>query len=186
MTKQSIFVIALLLAVMSVNLRSQELDTQLALTAIKTEQFKIIGSAKFTVLFWDIYESQLLTTSGKFPVNAKQEKVLFEINYLRDIRAQELIERTIEQWQHIGLETKDYQHYVPQLARLWPDISRGDKLSLLIEGSRSSFYFNDQHIGDIVHDRFGQQFIDIWLSPNTSEPTLRRKLLGEVKNESLI
>lgn len=163
------------------NVNSQALSEQTLITVIEAEPLKTVGTATFSVLFWDVYKSRLLTTSGIYPTSNNNGKVLFEIHYLKDIARKELIKRTIDQWQHIGLPSSDYQAYISQLQRIWPNIKAGDKLSLLIESSRSRFYFNDRHIGDIQQATFGQVFIDIWLSPKTSQPKLRRQLLGEKK-----
>ena len=62
---------------------------------------------------------------------------------------------------------------------MWPNIVNGDSLALLIQNDKSTFYFNDRHLGVIEDANFGQLFIDIWLSQNTSQPTLRIELLGD-------
>lgn len=146
--------------------------------ALNKSNFKIVGQAKFSVLFWDIYESTLLTTSGSYPIKNQQHQLLFEINYLKDISSNELIKRTKQQWQHIGIPANNYQAYIPELKRLWPDISKGDTLSLVIQNQHSVFYFNQQYLGIINDPVFGQRFIDIWLAKNTSQPKLRIQLLG--------
>lgn len=141
-----------------------------------------VGRAKFSVMFWDIYDSRLYTTTGKYPVEQDNENVAFEITYLKDIDREDLITRTVEQWEHIGLNQDEFAHYVPLLESIWPNIKAGDSLRLLIEGSRSHFYFNQEHIGSIESTDFGQKFIDIWLSSNTSQPKLRAQLLGHKKS----
>ncbi len=136
-----------------------------------------VGSAKFTIMFWDIYDSRLYTSTGKYPVQLESEKLVFEITYLKDIDKDDLIERTAEQWQHIGVNEEVFRKYLPSLKDIWPDIKAGDSLSLLVEGEQSYFYFNQQLIGSLAHQDFGQQFIDIWLSTKTSQPQLRAQLL---------
>jgi len=151
--------------------------------ALNKSNFKIVGKAKFSVLFWDIYESALLTTSGNYPITNQQHQLLFEINYLKDISSNELIKRTEQQWQHIGIPANNYQAYIPELKRLWPDISKGDTLSLIINNQHSVFYFNQQYLGIINDPVFGQRFIDIWLAKNTSQPKLRLQLLGNTTDD---
>ena len=143
-----------------------------------------VGSAKFTVLFWDIYQSALYSPTGQFneeihiKSNKLKQPLLFEIQYLRDISVDDLLARTIEQWQHLGMEDKDYAPYLPQLKKIWPDIKKGDRLALLLQQDSSIFYFNDRFAGDINNPLFGQQFLAIWLAENTSQPKLRRQLIG--------
>lgn len=152
-------------------------------STIDTQDFVSIGEATFSILFWDLYKSQLLTTSGKYPVVLETDKVLFTINYLADISSDDLINRTIEQWDHLGIRPEQYLIYLPELKSMWPDIQEGDSLSLLIHQGRSVFYFNQQYIGVINPTGFGQIFLAIWLSENTSEPNLRRELLGSITHE---
>ena len=145
---------------------------------ISTQRFSLLGETTFSIFFWDLYKSKLMTTSGQYPINLLHDSLLFHIRYLADISRKDLIKRTVEQWQHLGFEQTDYQHYLADLNRLWPDIKAGDSLALFVRQNHSSFYFNNKFLGDINDPRFGQVFIDIWLSEQTSQPELRRALLG--------
>lgn len=136
-----------------------------------------VGKAKFSVLFWDIYQSRLLSPSGRFEKTKKN--YIFEITYLRDISKNDLLARTVEQWQHLSFDKEQYQGYITKLEDLWPNIKAGNSLSLWVKPNTSEFYFNNQYIGAIDDDSFGELFLAIWLSPETSQPKLRQQLLGE-------
>lgn len=155
---------------------NKQLDNVLA-----QQQFKAIGETTFSILFWDLYKSKLMTTSGDYPVNFGSDALVYEINYLADISKEDLIKRTVEQWQHIGVKAESYQPFLGALNDLWPNINKGDKLSMLVNGQSSAFYFNNEHLGDINSPEFGPMFLDIWLAENTSQPKLRRELLGKAK-----
>jgi hypothetical protein len=148
-------------------------------SALTKAQLQLVGRAQFSVLFWDIYESRLYTPSGQF--EGVKPSVLFEITYQKDITKQDLIERTIEQWQHLGLVKDDYQRFVLPLNNLWPNIIDGDRLALHVGVGESVFYLNDKYIGQIEGEGFAALFLDIWLSPKTSQPKLRLQLLGDKK-----
>lgn len=137
---------------------------------------KLVGEAQFSMLFWDIYHSQLFTPSGEF--DDVIPGTVFEIKYQRNISQSDLIERTIEQWQHLGFSEETYQAYPPVLAALWPDITKGDKLTLVVSERSSDFYFNERFLGRVNDDSFAQIFLAIWVSPNTSQPKLRQQLIG--------
>lgn len=139
---------------------------------------KQVGSAKFSLLFWDIYESTLYTYSGTYSSLEADSPVYFKIRYLRDISRQELIARTLEQWQHLAMSNAKIEQYSELLTDLWPDIKAGDSLALLKTTSKSQFFFNDKAIGMIDNQQFGDDFLNIWLSTKTSQPALRRQLLG--------
>jgi hypothetical protein len=146
---------------------------------IEQQDLQEVGHTTFSIFFWDLYKSSLQTTSGTYPIDAEKEQLLYEINYLADISSKDLIERTIEQWQHLEVPTEHYQQFVHKLTRIWPDITKGDKLSLRLHNNISFFYFNEKYIGRINDPMFGQLFLDIWLAENTSQPTLRNELLGK-------
>lgn len=154
------------------------IEVDKSLEEIKRNNFQSVGQAEFSVLFWDIYQSELFTPSGIYQPITNDDPLLFQINYLRDITQKDLIEKTVEQWQHIGIEKVVYQNYVEQLQLLWPDITAGDQLALLVEPTQSHFYFNSQYLGTIDDSQFGQIFLDIWLSEKTSQPDLRQSLIG--------
>lgn len=149
------------------------------LPSMKDKHFRQLGSAKFSVLFWDIYQSTLLTTDGQPPFSNRCQHALFEIQYLRDISKQELLENTISQWRHLALNESDYIEFVPLLDGIWPDIKAGDQLSMLSQAGTTVFYLNRQSIGAIDSAGFAKLFLSIWLDENTSEPKLRQQLLGE-------
>lgn len=142
-------------------------------------QLTTVGEARFSVFFWDIYDSKLYTKTGSYSTKTPpNDIILFEITYLRDIRKNDLIEKTIEQWQHLNINKSIYQPYLPELSTIWPDIKKGDSLALYIHHNQSQFFFNGNAIGAIEDPSFHQNFIDIWLSPKTSQPKLREKLIG--------
>ena len=65
-----------------------------------------------------------------------------------------------------------------QMARLLKRLA-GRKITLeLDDADRATFYRNGELLGTVNHPDFGQQFVDIWLSPDTTRPELRLSLLG--------
>jgi hypothetical protein len=141
-------------------------------------KFKKVGSAKFSILFWDIYNSTLYTESGRFLHEITTQPLIFEIEYLKDITKNDLLERTIEQWQHLKIPESQYSKFIPRLKVIWPDISSGDKLAMLVQNKQSVFFFNNLRVGQIEQKEFSKLFLDIWLSPKTSQIELRKQLLG--------
>jgi hypothetical protein len=151
-----------------------------SLTEDITEQrFTLLGRAKFSVLFWDIYESSLSTADGQRPFSHLCQELLFEIHYLRDISKKDLLDNTVSQWQHLSLKESEYSAFLPLLESIWQDIKKGDRLSMLTQQNKTVFYLNREHIGEIESSTFAKTFLGIWIDENTSEPKLRLKLLGD-------
>lgn len=162
----------------SFNVQAYSLQFQLEKSgqAVVTEKMQEVGKAKFSVLFWDIYQSRLLTQNGKF--EHLSQDVIFEITYLKDINKEDLLTRTVEQWQHLEIAPEMYQQFTSPLLTIWPNIKAGDSLLMRVENGISEFYFNQTYIGQINDERFAPLFLSIWLAPNTSQPDLRAQLLG--------
>ncbi|WP_110456267.1 chalcone isomerase family protein [Shewanella algidipiscicola] len=143
-------------------------------------QLEKIGAGEMSYLFWTLYRAELFASERPLSVNAgnKQVKAL-RIEYYKTIDKQALVEATAEQWQHLGYSPADIAQWVVPLQRIWPNVTPGDRLTLLVNQSgMSQFYLADQLIGQIDDPRFGEAFLAIWLSENTSEPKLRQQLLG--------
>ena len=93
-------------------------------------------------------------------------------------KAKEIVKATNEQWEHIG-KKELADKYDSKLLSIWPDIRQGDSLTLVTnEQGMSTFYHNDEKIGEINESQFSDDFLAIWLNEKTSEPKLRKQLLG--------
>ncbi|WP_286269400.1 chalcone isomerase family protein [Thalassotalea hakodatensis] len=150
----------------------------LAINKIKSELTQV-GKATFSFMFWDIYESKLYTQNGSYSTTSNQP-LLLDIHYLKDITRDDLLENTVEQWQYLGFTKEQYGKYLDTLRVLWPNIEKGDSLALLYANNQSHFYFNGELLGTIEDTKFAEVFLAIWLSEKTSQPALRKRLIGEI------
>lgn len=138
---------------------------------------KKVGEAKLKVLFWDVYNSSLYSQTGKY--QAEQFPQALEINYLRDIDSQDLVEKTQEEWEKLGIKQEVFKPWVTLLTNIFPDIKKSDTLLLNVsENQQSEFFFNGESIGKILDPSFGKHFLRIWLDENCSYPKVRNKLIG--------
>jgi hypothetical protein len=65
------------------------------------------------------------------------------------------------------------------MLRVFPDVRQGDRLvGLQRPGTGASFWINGRFQGEVRDVEFARRFFGIWLSPQTSEPAMRRALLG--------
>ena len=143
-----------------------------------TEKLKKVGQGTMSWLFIDIYQAALFTGNGKY--QRGQYPQALRIHYQRDISKKALLKATQQQWQHLSIEADLYHDWLQQLERLWPDIKEGDQLIFLLSSNgEGHFYYNNKKLGAIENRVLSEAFLSIWLSPKTSEPKLRRKLIGE-------
>lgn len=140
-----------------------------------------VGEARLKVLFWSVYDSRLFAEDGVY--RRGKRPLRLEIQYLRDISAEDLVKRTGEEWEEMGVTHERQDEWMDKLLQLWPDVNKNDTLTLeLDEDNHATFYRNDERLGTIEDGDFGRNFIDIWLSPDTSRPDIRTALIGDEGN----
>ncbi len=140
-------------------------------------EWQAVGNAKLTWGFWTIYDSQLRTPSGGY--QADQPPLALVIHYHRNIKEQDLLNATDEQWEHLGFDASTRQQWLAQLEEIWPSVQKGDTLTFVLTANDATFYFNNQAIGTLHNRALSFAFINIWLSPNTAYPMLRNDLIGK-------
>ncbi|WP_153913623.1 chalcone isomerase family protein [Shewanella sp. TC10] len=138
---------------------------------------QMVGEADMDLLWFSIYSAKLMSVDGDYQQN--QFPLKLEIQYHRDIEAEDLIEATVDQWQHIGIAEQDIPRLQQQIEQAWPDVKEGDKLSFMMHNDDlGQFYFNDNPLPLIEETGFSKAFLGIWLSEKTSRPELREQLIG--------
>lgn len=143
-----------------------------------TQQLKMVGQGDMSWLFIDIYEASLYSKNGQY--TKKSYPQALDIVYQKDIDKDHLISATEKEWEKLSLEYKEYTYWLAALQEIWPDIKKGDHLLFMVESDgRGFFYHNEQLLGGINSNQFSEAFLGIWLSKNTSEPSLRKQLIGQ-------
>jgi hypothetical protein len=144
----------------------------------EVDALQMVGQARLEVLWWPVYESRLYSPGGNYFEGVRPLRL--EIQYLRDVEAQDLVDHTRKEWQRLGVVGPQPQQWLETLARLWPDNRKNDALALVLDQQgRGTFLLNGKALGTIDDPGFGEDFLAIWLSPQTSRPELRLALLGK-------
>lgn len=138
---------------------------------------QLVGQAQMKKLGFHIYDIRLYTDSGQY---FESSPLQLDIDYKVNIKRQKLIEVSASEVNRTG------GVWLPQwsedLSAIWPNVSKGDQLTLVIESDgTSTFRYNGVWAGSIADPLFGKSFAAIWLSKETREPKLRAKLIGERK-----
>ncbi|WP_411358322.1 chalcone isomerase family protein [Pseudidiomarina salilacus] len=151
-----------------------------ALASCQTERLSdldAVGKTRLSVLFWDVYDAELFTDSGNYDTYAQRA---LRLSYLRDIEAQDLVDTTREEWERLDIKiTSEHEQWLSDLAQMWPDVQEGDCLMLLetAEG-HSEFYNAETKLGEIPSATFTEDFLAIWLSPESRFRDERDELIG--------
>jgi len=156
-----------------------------------------IGEGKLNILFWKVYKAEFFASTTPY-VDTQYPKAL-KLTYQRNIKKNEFIEATQDQWNKLRKKQKNAQisqqqeqKWLKQLTNIFPDIHENDVILLIIDQNKqASFYFQGfdekvtnttqtyQPLGTINAPFFSEHFLSIWLSPYTTEPKLRKQLIGQ-------
>ena len=135
------------------------------------------GQGTLTKLWIHAYDATLWTDARVWSMN---EPFALSLRYGTDFDRGELVSRSIDEMQHSGALSKDkIVYYTQQLDAIFPNVNEGDVITALyLPGEGTRFFYNGKPAGNIGDMELAQRFINIWLSPQTSEPKLRETLLG--------
>ena len=148
-----------------------------ASSANVTAELNEVGNATLKVMFWTIYDSYLFSKDGVY--RGVEPELALRIDYRRNIKKDDLIDRTRKEWRKQGVYVDSSETWLQQLDTFWPDIKRGDQIVLRVNAELASeFFFNGELIGSVVDPMFTQCFLSIWLSEKSSYPHLRNQLVG--------
>lgn len=138
---------------------------------------EIVGAGRLSVLFWDVYDATLYASGGQW---AKDKPFALSIHYFHEIEGKDITDRSIEEMRGQDFNDEDtLRKWHTELNAIFPDVQNGTVLTaVFIPGKQTEFFENGRKIGIVKGDDFLNRFSGIWLSEKTSEPSLRKKLLG--------
>jgi hypothetical protein len=138
----------------------------------------VVGEGRLSFAFWDVYDATLYAPRGEMN---QQAPFALSIRYMREIEGADIAERSVEEMRAQGFadETR-LTSWNQQMKEIFPDVKDGTVLTaIFIPGGETMFYEDNTPVGTIKDAEFTRWFSDIWLSEKTSEPGLRRELLGQ-------
>ncbi|MCE2927903.1 MAG: chalcone isomerase family protein [Rickettsiales bacterium] len=131
------------------------------------------GKAALTRLIFHAYDAELWTDTRPWSYDAP---FALSLTYRMDFTSEELVDKTLEELMRIH---GDRSSFKADLTSAFPAVKDGERITAVFlpkQGVR--FYYNGSKTAVINSASFAREFFDIWLSEKTSEPRLRRKLLG--------
>lgn len=152
----------------------QELNAQLPQVALS-------GQATMRFLGFEIYRASLWVAPGFSEANYVQNKFALELRYLRNFQGADIAKRSMaEMRRQDGFDAPQAAQWEQQMRALFPNVQAGDRITgVHIPGIGAEFYGNGKLLGEIRDPLFAKLFFGIWLSPQTSEPALRKDLLTQ-------
>lgn len=134
-----------------------------------------------------IYEARLWVGSPPFDESRLHASTFaLELRYARSLGGKAIAATSRDEIARLGLGTPAQREaWFDAMARLFPDVSAGDRLTGVHRPGRGVvFYQDDRRIGAVEDADFGPAFFAIWLHPRTAAPELREALLAGVRPQA--
>jgi len=135
------------------------------------------GEGSLSWLFITAYDASLWTDAQRWSMN---EPFALTLVYHMSFSTDEMVERTLEEMKALSpnLGPDEMQRHAQLLRRAFPPVKAGDRITAIhTPGQPVRFFHNGRMTATSADSGFADPFFGIWLSPKTSEPSLRRALL---------
>ena len=141
---------------------------------------KLVGSGSLRFLGLRIYDARLWLGAAPLAADWAAVSLALEIEYARSLNGAQIAERSLTEIRRQGeMAVADAERWLGAMQQVFPDVKAGDRITgINVPGMGARFFINGRLKGDIRDPQFARLFFGIWLSPKTSEPSLRDALLG--------
>ena len=139
------------------------------------------GSGRLRFIGLAVYDARLWRGAAPVGADWMAAPLALELVYTRKLVGKLIAERSIKEMRRQReLSDDEASRWLSAMTQLFPDVKEGDRLTgFVVPGLGARFAFNGEVKGDVRDPEFARLFFGIWLSEKTSEPALRRALLGQ-------
>lgn len=140
----------------------------------------LLGQGQMRFLGLRIYDARLWVGPQFKAADFGDHPLALELKYHRAFKGTAIAQRSIDEIRRQGeLAPALAQHWQKALTALLPDVQPGDRLTGLYQpGQGMQLWRGELLLGSIDDAELARSFFAIWLSPRTSEPSLRSALLA--------
>lgn len=135
------------------------------------------GGGEMTFFGLAIYDGYYWSGERGFSM---ERPFALDLVYKRKLDGRRIAERSLDEIAKLGFgSTDERQRWGDEMARIFPDVVKGDRLTGLYSPRGSvRFFHNGIPVGEIADPAFARAFFGIWFDPRTSRADFRRQLLG--------
>ena len=139
---------------------------------------RVQGGGELRFLGMTVYDSYYWAGARG---HSTAEPFALDLHYRRALNGERIAERSIHEIERAGgAGVAELARWGAAMKAIFPDVGKGDRLTgVNLPGRGVRFFHNGKPIGEIAEPTFARAFFGIWLDPGTSQPELRRRLLGE-------
>ncbi len=134
-----------------------------------------VGRGQFSRFGFRVYEARLWAPSGHYVPHLPYA---LSLTYQRSIDGARIVQASLDEMAKLGVPIGAHPQWRDQLARVLPDVAPGDTLTGVYQPGEGAVFYHQGKTTGRIDDSLSRAFFAIWLDPRTSEPSLRRALLG--------
>jgi hypothetical protein len=138
------------------------------------------GSGSLRLFGLGIYDARLWVGNGFTAGHYTAHPFALELQYARALAATAIADRTIVEMRRGGrLNDAQTRAWKDALLLAIPDVAPGDRVTgVHVPGEPTRFFHNGRFTAAVADPAFADRFFGVWLASTTSEPGLRRQLIG--------
>ena len=128
-----------------------------------------------------IYDVHLWAAAGFTPERYDTQLFALELRYARRLGGEAIAERSLVEMRRAGpVDETQAKAWQSAMTRAFPDVVAGDRLTGVNQADGTTrFFHNARTTANVSDPAFARRFFGIWLASTTSEPALRRQLIGQ-------
>ncbi len=137
----------------------------------------VTGAVQMTFMLWKVYIATLYAPGGAWQ---EDEPFALSLAYQRKLRGKDIAKRSVKEMRGQGFDDElKLAAWHEEMQKIFPDVDENTTLTGVRDArGHAVFYHNGVRVGIIEDPAFSYWFFGIWLHEKTSEPALRKKLLG--------
>ena len=150
------------------------------------QDLRLVGQGQMRFLGLRIYDARLWV-EPRFEAQAFAAYPLaLELTYHRAFRGEAIAQRSVQEIQRQRtLSSEEAKRWTAALAQWLPDVQAGDTLTgVYLPGQGMQLWRGSQDLGVLPDAELARHFFGIWLSEQTSEPSLRKALLAGIAKDA--
>jgi len=148
--------------------------------AAELPQARLQGSGRLRFLGLRIYDIRLWAGTSWVGAQWADVPLALELEYARNLDGVQIAERSLTEMRRQGEPAADVaERWLAAMKKTFPDVRERDRITAVnLPGQGARFFHNGALRGEVRDAEFARLFFGIWLSPRSSEPSLREALLG--------
>ena len=138
----------------------------------------LVGTARFQVLFFKIYDAALYAPQGEYD---RRAPYVLRLTYLINGKKDRIIKQTVKEMKRQrAASDSTIEGWVPLMERAFIDMPKGTSADFIHTGDgRLVIAAEGKVIAEMTDRRFIRALMDIWLGPKVRDADFQLALLGK-------